>query len=151
MKATFGAGCFWHVEALFRKVKGVQDACVGYTGGNFDNPSYEDVCSNKTGHVEAVQVDYDPEVVSYQELLDIFWANHDPTTLNRQGPDIGSQYRSAVFFHDKEQELVAKASKEKLEKSGKYSKPIVTEVVPATTFYKAEDYHQQYFKKAGYA
>ena len=149
MKATFGAGCFWHVEALFRKLNGVQDVVVGYTGGNLENPTYEDVCSDKTGHAEAVQVEYDPSKISYDELLKVFWENHNPTTLNRQGFDIGTQYRSAIFFHDLEQEKVAKESKDNLEKSGKFENPIVTQIVPAPTFYKAEDYHQRYFEKQG--
>lgn len=149
MKATFSAGCFWHVEHLFRKVKGVTDTSVGYTGGNFDNPTYQDVCSSRTGHAEAVQVEYDPSQVSYEDLLEIFWENHDPTSLNRQGPDIGTQYRSAVFVHDEEQEKLAKTSKQKLEKSGKFKKPIVTEIKPISSFYKAEDYHQKYFEKMG--
>ncbi len=149
MKATFSAGCFWHVEHLFRKVKGVTDTRVGYTGGNFDNPTYQDVCSSRTGHAEAVQVEYDPSQVSYEDLLEIFWENHDPTSLNRQGPDIGTQYRSAVFVHDEEQEKLAKASKQKLEKLGKFKKPIVTEIKPISSFYKAEDYHQKYFEKMG--
>lgn len=149
MKATFSAGCFWHVEHLFRKVKGVTDTCVGYTGGNFDNPTYQDVCSSRTGHAEAVQVDYDPSQVSFEELLEIFWENHDPTSLNRQGPDIGTQYRSAIFVHDKEQEKTAIKSRQNLEESGKFKKPIVTEVKPIASFYKAEDYHQKYFEKTG--
>lgn len=147
MKATFAAGCFWHVEHLFRQVKGVTDTCVGYTGGNFDNPSYQDVCSDKTGHAEAVQVEYDPDKVTYEELLQIFWENHDPTSLNRQGPDIGAQYRSAVFVHNDEQQKIATESKQSLEQSGKFKKPIVTEVKPISSFYKAEDYHQKYFEK----
>ena len=149
MKATFSAGCFWHVEHLFRKVKVVTDTSVGYTGGNFDNPTYQDVCSSRTGHAEAVQVDYDPSQVSYEDLLDIFWENHDPTSLNRQGPDVGTQYRSAVFVHDEEQEKIAKISKQNLEKSGKFKKPIVTEIKPISSFYKAEEYHQKYFEKMG--
>lgn len=150
MKATFAAGCFWHVEDLFLKIKGVTDTCVGYTGGSFDNPTYHDVCSDKTGHAEAVQIDYDPSKVSYDELLDVFWKNHDPTSLNRQGPDVGTQYRSAVYVHDEEQKKIALLSKENLEKSGKFKKPIVTQIVPAVTFYKAEDYHQKYFEKNRY-
>ena len=149
MKATFAAGCFWHVEALFRQVKGVQDAAVGYIGGNIQNPTYQEVCTDKTGHAEAVQVDYDPEQVSYDELLDVFWNNHNPTTLNQQGPDIGTQYRSVIFFHNVEQEKSAKKSKENLEISNKFGKPIVTEIVNAPEFYKAEDYHQRYFEKQG--
>lgn len=149
MKATFGAGCFWHVEALFRQVKGVTDTCVGYTGGTTKNPTYDDVCSDKTGHAEAVQVEYDPTQVSYDELLKVFWHNHDPTTPNRQGPDIGTQYRSVIFYHNEEQKKEAQESKEQLEKSGQFSKRLVTQVVPASTFYDAEEYHQQYFDKRG--
>ena len=149
MKATFGAGCFWHVEALFRQVKGVNDTAVGYIGGNLKNPTYQDVCSDSTGHAEAVQVDYDPEQISYEELLKVFWENHDPTTLNRQGPDVGTQYRSAIFTHNSEQETMAKESMKKVEQSGRFSKPIVTEIIDATEFYKAEDYHQRYFEKQG--
>ena len=151
MKATFGAGCFWHVEDLFRKTKGVKSTQVGYTGGNLTNPSYEEVCTDKTGHAEAVQVEYDPEEISYDELLNVFWNNHDPTTLNRQGPDIGLQYRSSIFFHDESQKEIAQKSKEKLESSGKFSNPIVTEIVPSPTFYKAEEYHQKYFQKHGFS
>jgi len=147
MKATFAAGCFWHVEALFRKVNGVTSAKVGYTGGKFENPSYENVCSDKTGHAEAIQIEYDLSIVSYEDLLNVFWENHDPTALNRQGPDIGTQYRSAIFFHDSEQEKIAKASKEKLQNSHRFNKDIVTQIVPATTFYVAEEYHQRYFEK----
>lgn len=149
MKATFAAGCFWHVEALFRQVKGVQNATVGYIGGNLDNPTYQEVCTDRTGHAEAVQVEYDPDQVTYEELLNVFWNNHNPTTLNQQGPDIGTQYRSAIFFHDDDQEKIAKTSKENLTNSGKFEKPIVTEIVNAATFYKAEDYHQRYFEKQG--
>jgi peptide-methionine (S)-S-oxide reductase len=150
MKATFGAGCFWHVEALFRQVKGVKSTTVGYLGGSLKDPTYEDVCSGQTGHAEVVQVEYDPNIVSYDDLLSVFWNNHDPTTLNRQGPDVGVQYRSAIFFHDAEQEATAKTSKEKLQNSDKFKdKKIVTEIVPASSFYKAEDYHQQYFEKCG--
>lgn len=147
MKATFAAGCFWHVEELFSKVKGVTSTAVGYTGGNLDNPSYEDVCTDQTGHAEAVQVEYDPNQVSYEELLKIFWENHNPTTLNRQGPDIGTQYRSAIFFHDSEQEKTAIQSKEELQNSNKFDKEIVTQVLPAKKFYRAEEYHQRYFEK----
>src|SRR5688500_14404248 len=130
-KATFAAGCFWGVEAAFRKVKGVQSTMVGYIGGVKENPTYEEVCTDETGHAEAVQVSYDPAQVSYDDLLEIFWANHDPTTLNRQGPDTGSQYRSAIFVHSPEQESTARASKETRQQSGKYRRPIVTEIVPA--------------------
>lgn len=148
-KATFGAGCFWGVEAAFRQVKGVTATAVGYSGGHFENPTYKDVCTGKTGHAEVVEVEYDPALVSYEELLNVFWNNHNPTTPNRQGPDVGTQYRSAIFFHNAEQAAVAKASKEKLQKSGRYKYPIVTEITPASKFYKAEEYHQQYFEKQG--
>ena len=146
-KVTFAAGCFWGVEAAFRQVKGVISTSVGYTGGSFKNPTYKDVCSGKTGHAEAVEVEYDPSKVSYDELLTVFWENHDPTTLNRQGPDIGTQYRSAIFFHTPEQKAAAIASKERLQGSGRYKNPIVTEITPASQFYRAEDYHQQYVEK----
>ena len=149
MKATFGAGCFWHVEALFRKIPGVTNTIVGYAGGHYDNPTYEDVCSDKTGHAETLQVEYDPGKISYDELLKVFWENHNPTTPNRQGPDVGTQYRSAIFFHDAEQEAIANKSKEELSKSGKFSQPIVTEIIPAKEFFKAEEYHQRYFEKHG--
>ena len=149
MKATFGAGCFWHVEDLFRKTKGVTSTKVGYTGGNLTNPTYEEVCTDKTGHAEAVEVEYDPNEISYDELLEIFWNNHDPTSLNRQGPDVGIQYRSSIFFHDESQKQTAEKSKEKLNSSGKFSKSIVTEIVPSPEFYKAEEYHQKYFQKHG--
>jgi peptide-methionine (S)-S-oxide reductase len=150
-KATFGAGCFWGVEATFRQLPGVISTRVGYTGGKLADPTYEDVCSDSTGHAEAVEVDYDPAKLSYDKLLEVFWENHDPTQLNRQGPDWGTQYRSAIFLHDPQQEAAALASKEKLAKSGRYSKPIVTQIVPAVTFYPAEDYHQQYLEKRGLA
>ena len=150
-KATFAAGCFWGVEEAFRQVKGVVSTAVGYTGGSFNNPRYEDVCSGKTGHAEAMEIEYDPSRVSYDELLTVFWENHDPTTLNRQGPDIGTQYRSAIFFHTPEQKAAAIASKENLQKSGRYKNPISTEITPASQFYRAEDYHQQYFEKRGSA
>jgi peptide-methionine (S)-S-oxide reductase len=149
LKATFGAGCFWHVEDLFRKTKGVTSTKVGYTGGNLTNPTYEEVCTDKTGHAEAVEVEYDPNEISYDELLEIFWNNHDPTSLNRQGPDVGIQYRSSIFFHDDSQKQTAQKSKEKLNSSGKFSKSIVTEIVPSPEFYKAEEYHQKYFQKHG--
>ena len=151
MKATFGAGCFWCVEPVFQKLNGVLSSSVGYAGGSYENPTYDDVCSGQTGHAEVVQIEYDPSKISYDELLDTFWNNHDPTTLNRQGPDMGTQYRSLIFFHGSEQETTAKASKEKLENSGKYRKKIVTEIVPASHFYKAEDYHQRYYEKCGLA
>lgn len=150
-KATFAAGCFWGVEAAFRQIEGVTATRVGYTGGDFKNPTYKDVCSGTTGHAEAVEVEYDPSKVTYEELLEVFWENHDPTTLNRQGPDVGTQYRSAVFFLTPEQEAAAKASKEKLQRNGRYKKPIVTEINPASEFYPAEDYHQQYLEKRGLA
>lgn len=147
--ATFAAGCFWGVEEAFRQVKGVKSTAVGYTGGTFKNPSYEDVCSDMTGHAEAVQIQYEPKQVSYEQLLEVFWSVHDPTTKNRQGPDIGSQYRSMISYHTSEQEMLAKQSKENIERSGKFRNGIVTEIVPALTFYKAEEYHQQYYEKRG--
>lgn len=148
-KATFAAGCFWGVEAAFRRVKGVISTQVGYTGGTFPNPTYEDVCTDRTGHAEAVQIEFDPAQVTYEQLLDVFWSIHDPTTLNRQGPDVGTQYRSAIFYHSPEQEAAARASKEQQQNSGRYRRPIVTEIVPATTFYRAEEYHQRYYEKHG--
>ncbi len=150
-KATFAAGCFWGVEATFRQIPGVTGTRVGYTGGEMANPTYKDVCTDGTGHAEAVEVDYDPAKVSYEQLLDVFWENHDPTQLNRQGPDFGSQYRSAIFYYSPEQEQLAKSSKQRLEKSRQFSRPIVTQIVPAATFYEAEDYHQQYLEKRGLA
>lgn len=147
--ATFGAGCFWGVEETFRQIPGVTDTAVGYLGGHLQNPTYQDVCTDETGHAEVVQVTYDPAKVSYDRLLDVFWSAHDPTTLNRQGPDVGTQYRSAIFFHSPEQERVAKVSKEKMQASGKFRRPIVTEITPASTFYRAEDYHQKYLAKRG--
>jgi peptide-methionine (S)-S-oxide reductase len=147
--AMFAAGCFWGVEAAFRTVEGVISTAVGYSGGHTENPTYRDVCSGRTGHAETVEVVYDPTLISYQRLLDVFWEIHDPTTLNRQGPDIGEQYRSAIFFLTPEQESDARASKQALDKSGKFKRPIVTEITPASTFYRAEDYHQQYFEKRG--
>jgi peptide-methionine (S)-S-oxide reductase len=145
--ALFAAGCFWGVEAAFRKVNGVHDVKSGYTGGTLASPSYGDVCSGTTGHAEAVVVEYDPAEVAYEELLDVFWAIHDPTTPNRQGPDVGSQYRSAIFFNSPEQEAAANTSKERLQVSGRFADPIVTEIKPASEFYEAEDYHQRYFEK----
>ena len=148
-KATFGAGCFWGVEQAFRQVKGVTATRVGYLGGTMNNPTYHDVCTDMTGHAEVVQVEFDPSKVSYEDLVNVFWSCHDPTQLNRQGPDVGTQYRSAIFFHSPEQERAARASKEKLEASGRYKRPIVTEITPASEFWIAEDYHQQYLEKRG--
>jgi len=148
-RAMFAAGCFWGVEELFRKSEGVVGTTVGYSGGKVESPTYEDVCSDKTGHAEAVLVEFDPSVISYDALLDIFWSNHDPTTPNRQGPDVGSQYRSAIFYFSDEQRRAAEESKRRLAKSGKMSRPIVTEIVPAGRFWKAEEYHQKYLMKRG--
>lgn len=148
-KATFGAGCFWGVEAAFRQIKGIVSTTVGYSGGSYKDPSYRDVCTDRTGHAEVVQVVYDPARVSYNDLLKVFWENHDPTTMNRQGPDVGTQYRSAIFFHSPEQEAAARASKASLDGSGRYRRPIVTEITPASEFYPAEEYHQQYLEKRG--
>jgi peptide-methionine (S)-S-oxide reductase len=148
-KATFAAGCFWGVEEAFRHIKGVSATTVGYTGGTLKNPTYQDVCTGRTGHAEAVEVEFDPAHVSYEQLLSVFWQSHDPTTPNRQGPDVGTQYRSAIFFHDAAQEASAGGSKAVLEKMKIYQRPIVTEIVPASDFYRAEDYHQQYLEKRG--
>jgi peptide-methionine (S)-S-oxide reductase len=148
-KATFAAGCFWGVEDAFRQVKGVTSTAVGYIGGRTKDPTYKQVCTDSTGHAEAVEVEFDPTQVSYRELLAVFFQSHDPTQLNRQGPDYGSQYRSAIFFHDPGQEAAALEAKAALEKSGIFKKPIVTQIVPAPEFYRAEDYHQQYFEKQG--
>ena len=148
-KATFGAGCFWGVEAAFREVKGVTATRVGYLGGTMKNPTYHDVCTDMTGHAEVVEVEFDQSQVSYEDLLNVFWTCHDPTQLNRQGPDVGTQYRSAIFFHSPEQEKAATASKEKLQASGRYKRPIVTEIAPVSEFWMAEDYHQQYLGKRG--
>jgi peptide-methionine (S)-S-oxide reductase len=149
--ATFGAGCFWGVEDTFRQIDGVSDVIVGYTGGTVPNPTYEMVCTGTTGHAEAVEVTYDPAKVPYDSLLKIFWENHNPTTVDQQGPDFGSQYRSAIFYHTDEQKAQAEASKQALEQSGKWKRPIVTQIVPASPFYRAEEYHQQYLKKNGLA
>jgi len=149
MKATFGAGCFWGVETTFRKMDGVLLTAVGYEGGKTDNPTYKDVCTDRTGHAEVVEVDYDPAKVSFDALLDVFWQNHNPTTLNSQGPDYGSQYRSAIFYHDDAQRSAAETSKQRWQP--KFKKPIVTEIVPAQTFFRAEEYHQQYLEKRGLA
>jgi peptide-methionine (S)-S-oxide reductase len=148
--ATFAAGCFWDVEEEFRKVKGVKSTIVGYTGGWFDSPSYEHVCTDRTGHAEAIQIMYDPKDISYEELLKVFWSIHNPTTKNRQGFDYGTQYRSAIFYHTSQQEEIARKSKEELERSGRFkNKRIVTEIIPAATFYKAEEHHQKYYQKRG--
>jgi len=148
-KATFAEGCFWGVEDTFRQVKGVTDVTVGYTGGQTKNPTYKEVCTDRTGHAEAVEVDFDPKQVSYRELLAVFFQSHDPTQMNRQGPDYGTQYRSAIFFHDAEQEAEAREAKAALEKSGIFKRLIVTQIVPAADFYRAEEYHQRYFEKNG--
>jgi len=148
-KATFGAGCFWGVEAAFRKVRGVRSTTVGYSGGTLADPTYDDVCTDTTGHAEVVRVEYDPSEVSYDELLDVFWSCHDPTTPNRQGPDVGTQYRSVIFFHTPQQQAAAIASRERLEQSGRYRRSIVTEIAPAPAFYRAEEHHQQYREKHG--
>ncbi|MDA1312987.1 MAG: peptide-methionine (S)-S-oxide reductase MsrA [Acidobacteria bacterium] len=150
-KATFGAGCFWGIEAAFRDLDGVLAAAVGYAGGSLENPSYQDVCSGRSGHTEVVEVEFDPSRVSYEKLLDLFWSSHDPTTVNRQGPDIGSQYRSAIFFHSPEQEAAALKSMEAQDRSGGYPNPVVTEITPAPKFYRAEEYHQRYLEKRGLA
>lgn len=150
-KATFGAGCFWGVEVAFRQVPGVAETATGYLGGTLSNPSYQDVCTGRTGHAEVVEVTYDPEKVSYEDLLNVFWAGHDPTTLNRQGPDRGTQYRSAIFYHDEAQKTVALASKEKWNAPDRLAGRIVTEITPASTFYRAEEYHQRYLEKHGLA
>jgi peptide-methionine (S)-S-oxide reductase len=148
-QATFGAGCFWGVESEFRQVSGVIDTAVGYAGGHLANPSYEDVCTDRTGHAEVVQITYDPDTVSYEELLEVFWTSHDPTQLDRQGPDIGSQYRSVIFYHDDEQKLEAEESKAGFESLERFRRPIVTTIVPAMPFFLAEEYHQLYLKKRG--
>ena len=149
MKATFGAGCFWHVEDLLSKTKGVTSTAVGYIGGQLPNPTYEEVCTDQTGHAEAVEVEFNPDEISYEKLLDVFWHNHNPTTLNRQGPDVGNQYRSAIFYHDETQKEIAEKSKQSLDSSESFDDPIVTQIIPAPKFYKAEEYHQKYFKKQG--
>jgi peptide-methionine (S)-S-oxide reductase len=146
-KATFGAGCFWGVEETFRRLAGVKSTQVGYMGGAMSNPTYQDVCTDETGHAEVVEVTFDPAVISYHDLLEVFWNNHDPTTLNRQGPDFGTQYRSAIFFHSPEQEATAIASRDAAQ--GRFRRPIVTEIVPAKDFWRAEEYHQQYLEKRG--
>jgi len=148
-KATFGAGCFWGVEQTFRKIDGVTSVAVGYAGGRTENPTYEDVCSHETGHAEAVEIEFDPVKISYRELLEVFWSNHNPTTLNRQGPDVGDQYRSVIFYHSPEQRATAEASKGELGKSGRFRRPIVTRIELAPKFYRAEEYHQRYLEKRG--
>ena len=147
MKATFGAGCFWHVEHLFAHTRGVRSTAVGYTGGLLPNPTYEEVCTDRTGHIEAVEVEYDPHEISFESLLEVFWRNHNPTTPNRQGPDVGTQYRSAIFYHTPEQREAAESSRDALARSGRFADPIVTEILPAPAFYRAEEYHQNYFEK----
>jgi len=148
-QATFGAVCFWGIEAAFRRIPGVIDVAVGYTGGTLENPSYKDVCTGRTGHAEAVLVDFEPAKVTYQQLLDVFWSSHDPTQLNRQGPDVGTQYRSVIFYHDQEQLAQAEESKAKLDSSGRFRRPIATQIVPAAPFFRAEEYHQRYLEKRG--
>lgn len=147
--ATFGAGCFWGVEAAFRRIPGVEDAASGYMGGHKDNPTYQDVCADTTGHAEVVQVTYDPDEVSYEDLLEVFWGNHNPTTKNRQGPDVGRQYRSAIFVHDEKQREAAQRSLDALDASDRFADPIVTEISPAQTFWRAEEYHQRYLERRG--
>jgi peptide-methionine (S)-S-oxide reductase len=149
--ATFGAGCFWGIEAAFQKVPGVTETAVGYSGGEMVNPTYKDVCTDETGHAEVVQVTFDPAKVSYEQLLDVFWTIHDPTQVNRQGPDFGSQYRTAIFYRSPEQEAIAKKSRAALEASGKLKRAIATEITPAGMFYRAEEYHQKYLQKRGVA
>jgi len=150
-KATFGGGCFWGVEVAFRQIPGVTATQVGYMGGSLKNPTYKDVCTDRTGHAEVVEVTYDPAKVSYEDVLKVFWTCHDPTQLNRQGPDVGTQYRSAIFYHTAEQQAAAQASKQELERAGAFKRPIVTAIVPATEFWRAEEYHQQYLEKRGLA
>lgn len=150
-QATFGAGCFWGVEAAFRRTDGVTATSVGYSGGHTENPTYREVCSDRTGHVEVVRVEYDPERTDYAALLEVFFANHDPTQLNRQGPDIGGQYRSVIFTHDEEQARLARETIARLGESGRFRRPIVTAIEPAAAYYLAEDYHQQYLEKRGLA
>ena len=149
--ATFAAGCFWGVEVKFRMIPGVVDALVGYSNGHTENPTYKDVCTDETGHAEVVQVEFDPGKVKYETLVDAFWHMHDPTQVNRQGPDFGSQYRTAIFFHSPEQEAIAKKSRAALEASGKFKRTIATEITPSDTFYRAEEYHQKYLQKRGAA
>lgn len=148
-KAMFAAGCFWGVEETFRKLKGVLGTAVGYSGGDVPNPTYEQVCADRTGHAEVIEIEYDPAAIGYDQLLDVFWANHDPTTPNRQGPDVGTQYRSAIFYYTPEQQAAAEASKQRLDASGRFRRPVVTLIEPAKPFYRAEEYHQRYLEKRG--
>ncbi|MDQ2659863.1 MAG: peptide-methionine (S)-S-oxide reductase MsrA [Verrucomicrobiota bacterium] len=148
-KAMFGAGCFWGVEATFRNISGVTNAVAGYAGGKTQNPTYDEVCHDETGHAEVVEVEFDPTKVKYSQLLDVFWANHDPTTLNRQGPDVGSQYRSVIFYYTPDQKTTAEESKAAHDKSGRFSRPVVTLIEPAPPFFRAEEYHQRYLEKRG--
>ncbi len=148
-KATFGAGCFWGVEETFRDLKGVFSTAVGYAGGTKDNPTYEDICTDETGHAEVVEVEFDPAQITYEELLEVFWSNHNPTTLNRQGPDVGTQYRSVIFYHSPDQKSVAESSRKKIDVSGRFRRPVVTQIEPAPKFWRAEDYHQRYLQKRG--
>ena len=148
-KATFGAGCFWGVEEAFRKLKGVISTSVGYAGGNKETPTYEDVCTDKTGHAEVVEVEFDPSQIAYDELLDVFWSNHNPTTLNKQGPDVGTQYRSVIFYHSPKQQSAAETSRKKIDASGRFRGPVVTQIEPAPAFWRAEEYHQRYLQKRG--
>jgi peptide-methionine (S)-S-oxide reductase len=145
--ATFGAGCFWCIEAVYQELQGVQRVVSGYAGGTVEHPTYEQVCMGRTGHAEVIQVTFDPTVITFAELLDVFWRVHDPTTLNRQGPDVGTQYRSAIFYHDEQQRLIAEKSKQEVEASGLWPRPIVTEITPCTNFYQAEVYHQDYYRQ----
>jgi peptide-methionine (S)-S-oxide reductase len=148
-KATIGAGCFWGVEAAFQDLAGVEQTAVGYSGGTLENPSYQDVCSGTSGHAEVLQIQFDPTVISYEKLLEVFWNCHDPTTLDRQGPDVGSQYRSAIFYHTPQQEELARRMKQQLDEEGRFQRPIVTQIEPAVEFWRAEEYHQRYFEKNG--
>jgi len=150
-KATFGGGCFWGVEVAFRQIPGVTATQVGYMGGSLKNPTYKDVCTDRTGHAEVVEVTFDPAKVSYEDVLKVFWTCHDPTQMNRQGPDVGTQYRSVIFYHTAEQQAAAEASKQELERAGAFKRPIVTAILPATEFWRAEEYHQQYLEKRGLA
>ena len=148
-KATFGAGCFWGVEETFRNLKGVVSTAVGYAGGTKENPTYEDVCTDKSGHAEVVEVEFDPSQIKYDELLDVFWSNHNPTTMNRQGPDVGTQYRRVIFYHSPEQKSAAEASRGKIDMSGRFRQPVATQIEPAPNFWRAEEYHQRYLQKRG--